>query len=34
LTGSRIEGLRLGIYVFEDIEVVHFAAPEPVFSVA
>jgi transcriptional regulator GlxA family with amidase domain len=34
MTGSTIEGFRLGIYVFEDAEVVDFAAPYGVFSVA
>jgi len=34
MTESRIEGFRLGIYVFEDAEVVDFAAPYGVFSVA
>lgn len=31
---SKIDGFRLGIYVFEDAEVVDFAAPYGVFSVA
>ena len=30
----RIPGFRLGIYVFKDVEVVDFAAPHGVFSVA
>ena len=30
----RIPGFRLGIYVFKDAEVVDFAAPHGVFSVA
>ena len=30
----RIEGFRLGIYIFEDAEIVDFAAPYGVFSVA
>lgn len=34
MTGSRIDGFRLGIYLFEDAEVVDFAAPYGVFSVA
>jgi hypothetical protein len=34
MTGSKIDGFRLGIYVFEDAEVVDFAAPYGVFSVA
>ncbi|HLI41957.1 MAG TPA: DJ-1/PfpI family protein [Streptosporangiaceae bacterium] len=34
MTDSRIDGFRLGIYVFEDAEVVDFAAPYGVFSVA
>ncbi|MGH3202134.1 MAG: DJ-1/PfpI family protein [Streptosporangiaceae bacterium] len=34
MTDSKIEGFRLGIYVFEDAEVVDFAAPYGVFSVA
>ncbi len=34
MTGSRIDGFRLGIYVFEGAEVVDFAAPYGVFSVA
>ncbi len=34
MTGSRMEGFRLGVYVFEDAEVVDFAAPYGVFSVA
>src|SRR5438552_16926479 len=31
---SRVAGFRLGIYVFEDAEIVDFAAPHGVFSVA
>jgi hypothetical protein len=31
---SKIDEFRLGIYVFEDAEVVDFAAPYGVFSVA
>ena len=31
---SKIDGFRLGIYGFEDAEVVDFAAPYGVFSVA
>jgi len=34
MTGSKIDGFRLGIYVFEDAEVVDLAAPYGVFSVA
>lgn len=34
MTGSMIDGFRLGIYIFEDAEVVDFAAPYGVFSVA
>ncbi len=34
MTGNKIDGFRLGIYVFEDAEVVDFAAPYGVFSVA
>ena len=34
MAGSKIDGFRLGIYVFEDAEVVDFAAPYGVFSVA
>ena len=34
MTGDKIDGFRLGIYVFEDAEVVDFAAPYGVFSVA
>lgn len=34
MPGSTIEGFRLGIYVFEDAEVVDFAGPYGVFSVA
>jgi transcriptional regulator GlxA family with amidase domain len=32
--GERIPGFRLGIYVFKDAEIVDFAAPHGVFSVA
>ena len=31
---QRIAGFRLGIYVFKDAEIVDFAAPHGVFSVA
>lgn len=31
---SKVEGFRLGIYVFKDAEIVDFAAPHGVFSVA
>src|SRR3569833_1911748 len=31
---ERIAGFRLGIYVFKDVEIVDFAAPHGVFSVA
>jgi transcriptional regulator GlxA family with amidase domain len=31
---SRVSGFRLGIYVFKDVEIVDFAAPHGVFSVA
>ena len=31
---ERIPGFRLGIYVFKDAEIVDFAAPHGVFSVA
>lgn len=31
---SKISGFRLGIYVFKDVEIVDFAAPHGVFSVA
>ena len=31
---SRVAGFRLGIYVFKDAEIVDFAAPHGVFSVA
>ena len=34
MTTSRIPGFRLGIYVFKDAEIVDFAAPHGVFSVA
>jgi transcriptional regulator GlxA family with amidase domain len=34
MTAGKIDGFRLGIYVFEDAEVVDFAAPYGVFSVA
>jgi transcriptional regulator GlxA family with amidase domain len=34
VTSSRIPGFRLGIYVFKDAEIVDFAAPYGVFSVA
>ena len=34
MANSRIPGFRLGIYVFKDAEIVDFAAPYGVFSVA
>ena len=34
MTATRIPGFRLGIYVFKDAEIVDFAAPHGVFSVA
>lgn len=34
MTTTRILGFRLGIYVFKDVEIVDFAAPHGVFSVA
>jgi len=34
VSGERIPGFRLGIYVFKDAEIVDFAAPHGVFSVA
>ncbi len=34
MSNSRIPGFRLGIYVFKDAEIVDFAAPYGVFSVA
>jgi transcriptional regulator GlxA family with amidase domain len=34
MTRSRTNGFRLGIYVFKDAEIVDFAAPYGVFSVA
>jgi transcriptional regulator GlxA family with amidase domain len=34
MIGERIQGFRLGIYVFKDAEIVDFAAPYGVFSVA
>lgn len=34
MTPRRIPGFRLGIYVFKDAEIVDFAAPHGVFSVA
>lgn len=34
MSGQRIAGFRLGIYVFKDAEIVDFAAPHGVFSVA
>ncbi|MGH8906209.1 MAG: DJ-1/PfpI family protein [Egibacteraceae bacterium] len=34
MSGLRIAGFRLGIYVFKDAEIVDFAAPHGVFSVA
>jgi putative intracellular protease/amidase len=34
MAAARIAGFRLGIYVFKDVEIVDFAAPYGVFSVA
>lgn len=34
MAAERIPGFRLGIYVFKDAEIVDFAAPYGVFSVA
>src|SRR5205085_7622762 len=34
MAGLRVSGFRLGIYVFKDVEIVDFAAPHGVFSVA
>lgn len=34
MTSTRIPGFRLGIYIFKDAEIVDFAAPHGVFSVA
>jgi transcriptional regulator GlxA family with amidase domain len=34
MAGGRIAGFRLGIYIFKDAEIVDFAAPYGVFSVA
>src|SRR5438105_7230134 len=34
MAGERIPGFRVGIYVFKDAEIVDFAAPHGVFSVA
>lgn len=34
MSAERIAGFRLGIYVFKDAEIVDFAAPHGVFSVA
>jgi transcriptional regulator GlxA family with amidase domain len=34
MTQQRVAGFRLGIYVFKDAEIVDFAAPHGVFSVA
>lgn len=34
MSEQRIAGFRLGIYVFKDVEIVDFAAPHGVFSVA
>jgi hypothetical protein len=31
---TRIAGFRLGIYVFKDAEIIDYAAPYGVFSVA
>lgn len=34
MADQRLEGFRLGIYIFEDAEIVDFSAPYGVFSVA
>src|ERR1700758_3376502 len=34
MSAQRVAGFRLGIYVFKDPEIVAFAAPHGVFSVA
>ena len=34
MASERIQGFRLGVYVFKDGEIVDFAAPYGVFSVA
>jgi transcriptional regulator GlxA family with amidase domain len=34
MAAARIAGFRLGIYIFKDVEIVDFAAPYGVFSVA
>lgn len=34
MSASKFPGFRLGIYVFKDAEIVDFAAPHGVFSVA
>jgi hypothetical protein len=34
MSSTRIAGFRLGIYIFKDAEIVDFAAPYGVFSVA
>src|SRR6267154_5020462 len=34
MAGLLVSGFRLGIYVFKDVEIVDFAAPHGVFSVA
>ena len=34
MASERIQGFRLGVYVFKDAEIVDFAAPYGVFSVA
>src|SRR5256885_2456505 len=34
MAALRVPGFRLGIYVFQDVEIVDFAAPHGVFSVA
>jgi transcriptional regulator GlxA family with amidase domain len=34
MTGPRSNGFRLGVYIFKDAEIVDFAAPYGVFSVA
>src|SRR5437879_12049624 len=34
MASQRVAGFRLGIYVFKDAEIVDFAAPHGVFSVA
>src|SRR5574342_1301563 len=34
MTAPRTNGFRLGVYVFKDVEIIDFAAPYGVFSVA